>query len=290
MIIKENPDLVTVIMPVYNAEEYLSEAITSILDQSYKNIEFIIINDGSTDSSDSIIKGFLEDKRIHYISRSNKGLVYSLNEGLDIAKGMYIARMDADDISHPQRIEKQVEFMLENDQVAVVGCSSYIINFESKIIGQRNPPTSAFLNKALLLFGPTLSHPTVMFNRSVIGDDLYYCDDFKHAEDFELWLRLSNKYNMGNLPEKLFSYRINESGVSQSNYREQKKNAADVYCNLKHPGNNDKKLVKMVEVIQLKDKYPKVQVIKALSYILVKYELDIMSLIKIGYILRWLIK
>ncbi|EGT0664113.1 glycosyltransferase family 2 protein [Citrobacter werkmanii] len=290
MIIKEIPDLVSVIMPVYNSEKFLSEAIKSILSQSYKNIEFIIINDGSTDSSDSIIKGFLEDKRIRYISRSNKGLVYSLNEGLDIAKGMYIARMDADDISHPQRMEKQIRFLLKNDQVAVVGCSSYIINLESKIIGQRNPPTSTFLNKALLLFGPTLSHPTVMFNRNVIGDDLYYSDDFKHAEDFELWLRLSNKYIIENLSEKLFSYRINESGVSQSNYREQKENAAKVYCNLNHPGNNDQKLVKMVEVIQLKDKYPKIQVIKALSYILLKYELDIMSLIKIGYILRWLIK
>ncbi|BBV45270.1 glycosyltransferase family 2 protein [Citrobacter portucalensis] len=272
MITKKNPDLVSVIMPVYNSEKFLSEAITSILSQSYKNIEFIIINDGSTDSSDLIIKGFLEDKRIHYISRSNKGLVYSLNEGLDIAKGMYIARMDADDISHPQRIEKQVKFMLKNDRVAVVGCSSHIINFESKIIGQRNPPTSTFLNKALLLFGPTLSHPTVMFNRYIIGNDLYYCDDFKHAEDFELWLRLSNKYNIENLSEKLLSYRINESGVSQSNYREQKKNAADAYCNLTHPGSNDQKLVKMVEIIQLKDKYPKIQVIKALSYILLKPE------------------
>ncbi|MCX9024418.1 glycosyl transferase family 2, partial [Citrobacter portucalensis] len=85
-------------------------------------------------------------------------------------------------------------------------------------------------------------------------------------------------------------YRINESGVSQSNYREQKKNAADAYCNLTHPGSNDQKLVKMVEIIQLKDKYPKIQVIKALSYILLKYELNIISLIKIGYILRWLIK
>ncbi|MEQ4894891.1 glycosyltransferase family A protein, partial [Escherichia coli] len=115
---EDTKELITVIMPVYNAEKYIYESIKSILVQSYSNFEFIIINDGSKDSSGKIIENFLDDTRIRYINRENKGLVFTLNEAISLSRGNYIARMDADDISHPLRLEKQLNFLLENPDIA----------------------------------------------------------------------------------------------------------------------------------------------------------------------------
>ena len=104
--------LVSVVLPVYNAEEYISEALKSILNQTYDNLEVVVVNDGSTDHSLHVIRS-LADKRVKIISRENRGLVASLNEGIDAASGDYIARMDADDISHPERISKQIRLLEE---------------------------------------------------------------------------------------------------------------------------------------------------------------------------------
>jgi len=113
---------VSIVMSVYNAQKYLDEAIESILNQTYSNFEFIIINDGSTDKSLEIIENYAKkDSRIIVINRENKGLIYSLNEGIRKANGKYIARMDADDISLPQRLEKQVEFMEKNKNIGICG-------------------------------------------------------------------------------------------------------------------------------------------------------------------------
>src|SRR5437868_7347070 len=126
--------LVSVIMTVYNAQEYLNMAVDSILNQTYKNLEFIIINDGSTDNSGHIIEAY-NDPRIKYIPQKNQGLAAALNKGIGLAKGKYIARMDHDDISYQMRLEKQVEFMEDNREVAMAGTSFDLIDSDSGIIG-----------------------------------------------------------------------------------------------------------------------------------------------------------
>ena len=129
-------------MPVYNGELYLAQAIDSILNQTYKNFEFIILNDGSNDNSLNIINDYQkEDDRIVLISRENKGLVYSLNEGIEKSKGKYIARMDADDICLPMRFEKQIELM-ENENLDICGCHYFLLNKEGNIDGLNLTPLS----------------------------------------------------------------------------------------------------------------------------------------------------
>ena len=121
--------IVSVVMSVYNSEKYLPEAIESILNQTYTNFEFIIINDGSTDNSLRIIKEYAnKDKRIIVISRENKGLIFSLNEGIEVSKGKYIIRMDADDISLPNRLKIQLDFMEKNKDIAI--CGTVAITFD----------------------------------------------------------------------------------------------------------------------------------------------------------------
>lgn len=130
---------VSVVMPVYNSEKYLKESIESILNQSYSDLEFIIINDGSTDNSFKIIKEYAKlDKRINVISRENKGIVYSLNEAIRLAKGEYIARMDADDISAPKRIEKQISFLKSHRDIDILGTQVKVVGNISNDIKEKN--------------------------------------------------------------------------------------------------------------------------------------------------------
>ncbi|HED1420429.1 TPA: glycosyltransferase [Kluyvera georgiana] len=285
-----NDILVSVIMPVYNSSAFIKDAIESILIQTHKKIEFIIIDDGSVDGSELIIKKYTDDERIVFISRENKGLVYTLNQALKMANGEYIARMDSDDISAANRIEEQLQFLIKNPDIAVVGCASYIINERSDIESHRVPPSSPFLNHALHFFGPTLTHPSVCFNKKVIGEELYYSDCYPRAEDFELWVRLSRKYSMANIPKMLFYYRLNSNGISLSNVEEQKKNAALAYYKLKYPNVNDEKLLTSLQSIHSRDFKDKKDVIKSFLYIMTKYEFNKFIFIRFGYFLRWLLK
>lgn len=282
--------LVSVIMPVYNGGAFLADAIQSILRQTHKKIEFIIIDDGSTDDSKLIIEKYLYDKRIVFKSRENRGLVFTLNQALQMANGEYIARMDSDDISTDNRIEKQLHFLLEHCDISVVGCSSYIINERSEIESQRVPPLSPTLNDALQFFGPTLTHPSVLFNKKKLCGELYYSDCYPHAEDFELWVRLSKKYNIANIREILFYYRINSVGVSQSNIKEQKINAALAYYESRYPGVTDERLLMSLQNIHLRDFKNKLSVISGFLYVMARYELNKYIFIRFGYLLRWLIK
>jgi len=208
-----NP-LISVVLSVYNAEKYLSEAIESILSQSYGNFEFIIINDGSTDRSLEIIKSY-EDERIVLISRENRGLIASLNEGIIKATGKYIARMDADDISLPERFEKQITFMEDNHEIGI--CGTAVIMFGEHMHNSlwslaRNDQTI----RTELLFSSPLAHPTVMIRRALlIENELFYNENFIHAEDIELWTRLAKYTKLANLKTPLLKYRVAESSVSR---------------------------------------------------------------------------
>ena len=182
--------LVSVVMSVYNGEKYLNESIESILNQSYKNIEFIIINDGCTDKSFSIMQEYYSnDHRIKIIdNKENKGLIYSLNRGISEAKGKYIARMDADDIALYDRIEKQVAYMEENLDVALLGTAVNMFLDGSAVKKKINVLTSNGQLIANSIFENSFQHPTVIMRSDIIKkDNLEYEYKDKYAEDYGLW-------------------------------------------------------------------------------------------------------
>lgn len=198
---------ISVVMSVYNGEKYLKEAIESILSQSYKDFEFIIINDGSTDNSLNIINEYKQkDPRIKVISRENKGLIESLNEGVKMAEGEYIARMDADDVSLSNRLEKQLKYAQEGGFVV---CGTWAE-------GMVYPPNFDQIKRFTLLHNPFI-HPTVMFRKDVFKKVGGYRKFFKHIEDYELWTRIVFKYKTGNIPEVLLKYRVHEEQITKKN-------------------------------------------------------------------------
>lgn len=210
------PPTISVLMSVYNAEKYLDEAIQSILSQTYKKFEFIIINDGSTDQSLEIIKKYKDkDERVILISRENKGLIASLNEGITKARGKYIARMDADDISLPFRIEKQLQVM-EHDKNIVV-CGSWINIFGESI----NEKVARYFEhdkqiKANLLVSCCFAHPSVMIRKNAFtNNNILYDERFKNAEDYYLWTQFAKVGKFYNIPEVLLNYRFLETSITR---------------------------------------------------------------------------
>jgi glycosyltransferase involved in cell wall biosynthesis len=202
-------------MSVYNAEKYLNEAIQSILTQTYTNFEFIIINDGSTDGSLEIIQEYMnKDERIVVISRENKGLPYSLNEGIDIAKGKYIARMDADDISLPTRFKEQVEFMENNLDIGVCGSWIKVFGENVKTSTTKRPSEHNEL-KTRLLFSVCFAHPTVMIRKDIlVSNNLKYNLEYVNSQDYELWNRISEVTKMTNIQKVLLKYRISSNSIT----------------------------------------------------------------------------
>lgn len=205
----KNPKI-SVIMPVYNAEKFLDKAIKSILNQTFKDFEFIIINDGSKDNSLKIIKEFQKkDKRIVLINnKKNLGLQKTLNKGLRISKGKYIARMDSDDISMERRFEIQFSYLENHPSIFLIGCSAIVIDsFGNKLGVFRKYGGSKKLRKKILK-NNCIIHPSIMFRNE---DEIFYREKFKTSEDYDLYLRLlSSGKNMANLHSFLIKYRISE--------------------------------------------------------------------------------
>lgn len=209
---------VTVLMPVFNGEKYLREAIESILNQTFTDFEFLIINDGSTDSTVGIINSY-NDSRIRLIHNDrNAGLIVTLNKGFDLANGEYIVRMDCDDISMTERIEKQVHFMDSNLDVGVCGTWFQFVDTGQKIVLPEFPDAV----KAYLFYNSALGHPTVIIRTDVLRQHkLYYDSKYKHAEDYELWIRLSKITKLANIPEVLLQYRKHPEQISVVYSRDQ---------------------------------------------------------------------
>lgn len=211
---------ISVIMPVYNTEEsYLREAIESILNQTFADFEFIIINDGSTNNAQDVILSY-KDSRINYVvNEKNLGLIKTLNKGFDLAKGEYIARMDSDDISLPKRFEKQVDFMDKNPNVHVAG-SWYEWFPKCKV--QKPPTNDKDIKECLLVQSNSLAHPTVMLRKSVIDKlEARYDENYAYVEDYALWLSLVDKVDFANIDEILLKYRIHPNSVCKVNKRNQ---------------------------------------------------------------------
>lgn len=202
---------ISVILPVFNGMPYLPSAINSILSQTYKNLEVIVINDGSTDDSLKYLKT-LKDKRVKIITdKSNMGLAYSLNIGLKNAKGEYIARMDSDDISHKMRIKKQLVFLIENDQIDLCGSWVVVINEKNQKIGlKKTPLTHQKIVESLDWHSPII-HPTFFAKREFYRSLNGYRQTFDYAEDYDLLIRGEKNNRYANIPEALLFFRMQKS-------------------------------------------------------------------------------
>lgn len=214
--------IITVLISVYNGEKYLCEAIDSILNQTFKDFEFLIINDVSTDNSKKIILSY-DDKRIRYFeNKKNLGLTKSLNNGLKIAKGEYIARQDADDVSAPERLEKQLRFLDSYSDYAVVGSFTKIIDEKSKVIYRLKRPIYFPEIKRALMIDNCITHGSVMIRKKCLLEIGFYDEDMNRSQDYELWLRLSEQYKLANLPKYLYSWRQHEESIEAKFLSEQK--------------------------------------------------------------------
>ena len=214
---------VSIVMAVFNGGEYLKQAIESILSQTCKDFEFIIINDGSTDSTLEILKTYQKlDERIVLISRENKGLVASLNQGLATSKSQLIARMDADDISMPDRLAEQLVFLNKNPDVVCVGTDPIIIDEDNdELIHLRIPSNNDKIQQPLLSGHCPLEHPSVMFRKEIALKLGGYRKEFEAAEDYDLWLRMGEVGKLANINKPLIKYRYLNSSISAKNQLKQ---------------------------------------------------------------------
>jgi glycosyltransferase involved in cell wall biosynthesis len=209
--------MVSVVMSVLNAEKFLSETLDSILDQSFRDFEVILIDDGSTDDTPTILERWrLKDSRITVLSQQNRGLVESLNRGCSQARGKYIARMDADDVALPDRFRLQVDFMEAHSEVGVLGGNVELMNANGRLLGIKSD--FALSNEeiqAALIQRCTFCHPTVFIRRSTFLAVRGY-RMVRDAEDYDLWLRIAEQAEMANLPDVLIRYRFHKSQVTTS--------------------------------------------------------------------------
>lgn len=215
---------VSVLMPVYNGERYLEAAIDSVLGQTMRDFEFIIIDDGSRDSSFRIIEHHAtKEPRIRVIRLSHQGIVAALNKGIEESRGDFIARMDADDICFPKRLEKQVSYMLSHPDCVLLGTSRRNIDCYGIPVGRHKVVTKheAILRKMLNSPGGTVSHPTAIMRADVLKDLGGYDPNCPVAQDVELFLRLAEHGAIGNLPEPLLLYRIDPRSATRSRRQQQ---------------------------------------------------------------------
>jgi len=208
---------ISVIMPVYNGEKFLSKAIDSILKQSYTDFEFIIINDGSSDSTEQIIESY-HDPRIVYLKNSaNLGLSKSFNIGIDKSHGKFIARMDADDISKPNRFERQIQFLEKRPHVDIVGSNLILIDEKDLRCGAHRKQQNHLEIKFSSLFSTPMMHPTIMGKAEVFKSH-HYDEGLSNSEDYELWSRLlfKTKTHFANIHEPLLLYRTYPNSFTQT--------------------------------------------------------------------------
>lgn len=226
--------LVSVIMPLYNAETYLREAIDSILAQSYPHFELLILNDGSSDASEAICLSY-QDPRIRYHFHQNIGLAGTLNKGLELSTGKYIARQDQDDIAHKDRFEKQVAYLESHPKVLLLGTRANVFSDTQAFIKQHNHATHPALLKFDLLFDNPFVHSTVMFRKKDIDLIGGYNTDRSYFEDYDLWSRFAQKGDVANLPDVLLEYRHHEKGLSKStNYFKEDAVLSQSLLNMEH--------------------------------------------------------
>ena len=214
--------LVSVIMPVYNAESFLKDAIDSILSQTYRNIELLIIDDGSIDNSSQIIQSYTDCRIRFYMNDDNKGLVYTLNRGIALANGKYIARMDSDDISLPTRLERQIDY-IEKYNLDLIGCMTERIDMEGNcVISMANKSYSPSIITRCVKYDNCIAHPT-WFGKKSMFEELGGYRNFHACEDYDFLLRaIRHNYKLGICDSIQLKYRENQNGISFSNLFKQR--------------------------------------------------------------------
>jgi glycosyltransferase involved in cell wall biosynthesis len=207
--------MISVLMPVKNAERFLRDSIVSVLSQSYADFELLVIDDRSDDGSLAICQEYARsDIRITVLQNQNSGVSNALNHGLKLAKGRYIARIDADDVCVPHRFERQIAVLEANPGIAVAGASAWIINGLGVVIGSLKPPIKASDIRLQLLNTNCIIHPSVMARLEVVKEVGGYRPVFEGCEDYDLWLRITAVADIINLSDMLLYYRMHDSQVS----------------------------------------------------------------------------
>lgn len=207
---------VSVVMPVYNGEAYLREAIESILFQTYQDFELLVIDDGSTDGTAAILQEFAADERVKVLcNASNTGLIYTRNKGVANSQGEYIAILDSDDIAMPNRLEQQVAFLDANPEFVMVGSSIDLIDSEGNFIRKQHYPAPSKFIPSLLLFQNNFAQSAVMLRKACLPAPCYR-EGYEQVEDYDLWIRLANSYKVANLPQTLVKYRHHQSSISNA--------------------------------------------------------------------------
>ena len=223
---KSKHSVISVVMSVHNGERFLREAVASILNQTYTDFEFIIFDDCSSDGSAAILQSFADPRIRIYTNEKNIGLTNSLNKCLALAQGKYIARMDADDISLPTRFAKQVRFLNEHPAIALVGTWMECIDAEGRSLSRVDTPIEPNLIKDEMLKMNCIAHPSVMFRKDVVlAVGGYRTTLGRYAQDYDLWLRLLEQYQISNLPEHLLLYRMHPRQITYENLPQQGKAA-----------------------------------------------------------------
>lgn len=213
---------VTVLMPVFNGARFLRSAVDSVLAQTVRDFEFLIIDDGSTDATPAILRSY-SDRRLNVVTHeANQGVVASLNDGLERARSSLIVRQDADDVSRPERLERQAAFLHDRRDVAIVGSQGYVIDDHDRAIGLLNRSQDDVSLRWYQLWDNPFTHSSVMFRRDIVWKELGGFETIfdRYTEDHALWSRLLQRARGANLPERLFSYRVHGAsiieGITQS--------------------------------------------------------------------------
>jgi len=245
---------VSVLMPAYNAEKYIAESIESILNQTFTDFEFVIINDGSTDNTAEIVEKYaVQDKRIKFVNnKKNQGLIAVLNQGLDLCAGEYIARFDSDDISRPTRLEKQVAYMDAHPECGVLGtwAQKFGTNVTHSVF--KHPSQVKLLD--MVMYGVLVVHPSAMLRKSVLVDNnIKYDPRYKYAEDFAFWAEMVKYSEIHNLQEILLDYRWHDGNISVVHKKTQQECAENIrmgiVSNLLQSEHDMKKFLRMTREV-----------------------------------------
>ncbi|MEA3377268.1 MAG: glycosyltransferase [Chloroflexota bacterium] len=216
---------ISVVMAVYNAGEYLRQSIDSILEQTYRDFEFLIIDDGSTDDTGQILASYDDPRTVILGNEQNRGLAASLNRGLAVAGGEYVARQDADDVSYPRRLAKQVAYLDAHPEAGVVGTTTEWIDENDDVLQVWHQPTENGAIQETLLKYCCLIHGSTMYRRRCFEEMGGYDPAMRTGQDYDFWLRVSEAWDLANLPDVLYRYRWHDAMTSERHGVQQDRNA-----------------------------------------------------------------
>lgn len=214
-----NNPFVSVVIPIYNCEKFLSQALDSIIAQTYSNFEIVVVNDGSTDRSQKILESYQRhESRLRVFSQKNTGIVGALNSGIAASRGELIARMDGDDISYPQRLAKQISFLNANPMVVAVGSDVYFTDPEGRRLIRHLPKTNhrEIVDQLLDGNGGAIIHPSLVVRREALVHIGGYREEYQWIEDLDLYIRLAEVGELANIPEPLLDYRQHMKSVNRT--------------------------------------------------------------------------